>query len=305
MQKPSWGKYFFVLIVATTVTALTVFLGTPLLRVLRNVFGSAKYWIGGVLVVAGLLALGPGAVLLAVLIGSLWISVGLYQELEEQGKSGFWTAALSVTAGSAVLIFGPQIWSHFMGANLLEELKAGIQDLTQQIAGTKAVSEYGISTETVVRMLPSIVVLLHLVGLAFALMLDSRYAQLVGLKTEKIASQMRLLEFRIPEVFIWLTMASFLLSFLKIENEGLVTAALNVFNVMMGLYFFQGLAVLEVSFLVFRVGSFVRFLIYFIVVGQLFILFSAVGIIDYWADFRQKLKKWRMPERSQKNGENI
>ena len=81
--------------------------------------------------------------------------------------------------------------------------------------------------------------------------------------------------------------------------------ALNVFNVVMGIYFFQGLAVLEVGFLTFRIGNFTRFLVYFIIVGQLFFLLSAVGIIDYWADFRKRMGNMRSRQGSQKNGEHI
>jgi uncharacterized protein YybS (DUF2232 family) len=73
----------------------------------------------------------------------------------------------------------------------------------------------------------------------------------------------------------------------------------------MVIYLFQGLAVLEVSFLAFRIGTFWKVLIYVLVVGQLFFLLSAVGVIDYWVDFRQRLTKWKRPEIRQNNGDNV
>ena len=70
---------------------------------------------------------------------------------------------------------------------------------------------------------------------------------------------------------------------------------------MMGLYFFQGLAVLEVAFRIFRTGAFWRFVIYFFIVGQLFLLLSAVGLIDYWVDFRSRMRRAYRREENRKH----
>src|SRR6185312_2927686 len=165
--------------------------------------------------------------------------------------------------------------------------------------------DFGVTAEGIVGQLPSMLIVVHVMSLAFALMLDRRMAQLFGLQYEKIASAIKLLDFKVPDPFIWLTMFSFLFSFVKVGPEWTSVVSLNVFNVMMGIYLFQGLAVLEVSFLAFRIGSFVRLLIYVLVVGQLFFLLSVVGVIDYWVDFRRRLRKWRANEKSRNSGENI
>lgn len=305
LQKPTWGKFFLVLGLATAVTALFVFLGTPFLRVLRGVFGPVKYWLSGIVVTGLLITASPNTVFLALLVLSLWVTVGIYRELEERGAGNFWGALLSVFIGSLLMIWGPQLWALALGQDFAASLKSSFEELTQKFFEGKKLSEYGVSSEAIIGQLPSVLIVLQIAGLAFALMLDRRIARLLNLRFEKVASQMRLLEFRLPDFMIWLTMFSFLLSFIKLNNETVSMVALNVFNVMMGLYFFQGLAVLEVSFLAFRVGSFIKFLIYFIVIGQLFFLLSAVGVIDYWMDFRQRFKRWRMSEKNPKNGENV
>lgn len=286
-------------------TALFIFLGTPLLRVLRNVFGSWKYWISGILISGACLAAHPGMMIFGFLLLSLWVNIGVYQEFEERGLGNFWTATLSVALGSFLIILGPTWWAESLGLDISEMMTSGFAELAKQFSNGKTLSEYGLSPEAIIGQLPSMLIVLHIASLAFALMLDRKMATLLGLQFEKVASQMRLLEFRLPDLLIWLTMFSFLLSFIKLEQTWVAVIALNVFNVLMGLYFFQGLAVLEVSFLAYRIGSLLRFLIYFIVVGQLFFLLSAVGVIDYWVDFRLRLRRWRMPEKNSKNGENV
>jgi hypothetical protein len=235
---------------------------------------------------------------------SFWLTVGVYQELEERGHANFWTACFSIALGSLVILMGPQIWSQVLGLNLVDGLKESFEAITKQLSNGKGLSDYGISADAIIGQIPSMVIVMEITALAFALMLDRRFAVLSGLRYERIASQMRLLEFRVPDYAIWIVMISFLFSFLKSTPPGVSVVALNVFNVMMGMYLFQGLAVLEMSFLAFRIGSFIRLLIYVFVVGQLFFLLSVVGVIDYWVDFRQRLKRWKLSERSQ-NGDNL
>lgn len=303
-QKPSFLRFIAVLISATLLTTLFVFLGTPLLRVLRNVFGPLKYWISGLLISGFLVFISPNTVMMGFMLLSFWLTVGVYQELEERGHANFWTACFSIALGSLVILMGPQIWSQVLGLNLVDGLKESFEAITKQLSNGKGLSDYGISAEAIIGQIPSMVIVMEITALAFALMLDRRFAVISGLRYERIASQMRLLEFRVPDYAIWIVMISFLFSFLKSTPAMVSVVSLNVFNVMMGMYLFQGLAVLEMSFLAFRIGSFIRLLIYVFVVGQLFFLLSAVGVIDYWVDFRQRLKRWKLSERSQ-NGDNV
>jgi hypothetical protein len=280
-----------------------MFLGTPLLRVLRNVYGSSRYWISGLAICGGLILLVPEAMLFSLLLMSLWANIGLYQEFEERGQGHFWTAALSVTVGTMILVLGSQAWAHSLGVNMLEVLLSSFTELMKQ----RGAADTTVTADNFLTLMISTVVLIEMTSLAFALMLDVKAAKLVNLRFEKIASQMRLHEFRVPDIFIWIAMISFLLT---IPGLGLVTGfaqaiSLIVFLTVMGFYFFQGLAVMEVSFLVFRVGSLMRLLIYFIIVGQLFFLLSGVGFIDYWVNFRQRMRNWKLSTGSSKNGENI
>lgn len=274
------------------------------MRVVQNVFGSFRYWLAGLVV--GAMFWGLQMQPLALLTMAVWIVVGIYGELELRGKASFWVAGLSVVLGSAVFIFGMLAWTKSLGIDLEQLTGMGIENLLSQLnAGKGSAGLVQIDPKTVLALAPSAIVLLMLTSLAFALMLDRRSGLMLGLKFERVAGQLRLLEFKLPDAFIWVTMFSFLFSFLKLQPTWIGIVGTNVFNIMMGVYFFQGLAVLEVSFLVFRAGNFTKFLVYFFVVGQLFLLLSAVGVIDYWIDFRARLRRMRTPEKNHKNGEHI
>jgi hypothetical protein len=304
MQKPSILRYIGISIIATLMTTLFVFLGAPFLRVIRNVFGPLKYWLAGI-IAAGLfwgIQMQP----LGLLTLAVWLVVGIYSEAEERGYASLWIAAGSILVSSAFFIGGMMAWSSGTGISLEQLMDQGVKALLSQLGnGTDSLKAIQVDPKVVLQQTPSAIVLLMLTSLAFALMFDRRTGAMTGLRFERISTHMRLLEFKLPDFFIWITMFSFLLSFIKLESAWIGIVGSNVFNVMMGFYFFQGLAVLEVSFLVFRIGSFIKFLVYFFIVGQLFLLLSAVGVIDYWIDFRARMRRLRRPERNQNNGEHV
>jgi hypothetical protein len=303
MSKPSNLRFIALTLIASVVSVLFIFIGAPFLRVLRNVFGAKKYWGAGLFVCAGFWFLGLQP--LGLFLFSIWLTIGFYGEFEERGHAGFGLAAASTGVGSLLLIFGSVYWARAAGFDMTEVLQQGIDAMIQQVATKSGNSAIKMDSAALIQQAPSAVVLLLMTSLGFALMLDRRTGLLMGLRFEKIATHLRVLEFKNPDFLIWVTMVSFLLSFVKMEPLMVGIVATNTFYIMMGLYFFQGLAVLEVTLLSFRVGSFLRFLVYFIVVGQLFFLLSAVGVIDYWVDFRARMKRMRPHEKDQKNGEHV
>ena len=301
MTKPATRKQLLLsTLLGAVLTVLFAFLGAPVLRVLRSSGGTKWFWISALIATGLMWPLSPIMSLMAL---SMWFTIGLYGEIEERGRASVWMAGLAVLVGSAIGFLGPWAYTASLGVELPKLLEAEMQQWIQKSSGGSAFK--GVDLRLLFQLLPSIVVLMNMMALAFALILDRRVAQLLRLRFEKVASQIKLLEFRVPEGLIWITMASFLFSFLKMENELVTVVAANIFNVMMGVYFFQGLAVLEVSLLVFRVGPFMRLLVYLIIVGQLFLMLSVLGIFDYWADFRKRFRKMMRTKGQTRNGENV
>jgi hypothetical protein len=292
----SLKKFMPVTLIGAILTLFFVFLGGPFLRVSRNAFGPVAYWTTGSIFFAIFAFL--GLLPLAFLIGSTWLVIGIYGEFEERGYGNFWSALLAVSLGTLLLISGP---------NIMEMLSQGIENFIAQLQSTEKgmMSGMKIESKSIISQLPSIIFLLHMSSLGLALISDRKTAMMFGIRFERIASQIRLLEFRAPDFLIWLAMFSFLLSFLEVGNDRVTVISMNFFNALMGVYFFQGLAVLEVFLLTFKAGTFTRIFVYFVIIGQLFFLLSIVGIIDYWVDFRKRLKKIGMKEKNQNNGEHI
>ncbi len=67
--------------------------------------------------------------------------------------------------------------------------------------------------------------------------------------------------------------------------------AVNGLNVILVLYFFQGLAVVMRAFEVLRVTGYWKFVLLVIIIMQLFLCISVLGIIDYWANFRERINR--------------
>jgi hypothetical protein len=302
MHKPDAKRIVIATAIATVTTVLLNVMGAPLLRVIHNVFGRKVYWGAAVVVGLALSLINPG--LSSTPLG-IWLTVGLYGEFEAKGLAGFWTALVAVVFGTIPTLGGPWLWAKLQGveitAVLSESISMGLQKYSE-LSGTPAPK---IEPSTIIAFLPSAMICLNMTALALALIMDRKFAILMGLRFERVASQIKLLDFKLPDAMIWVMMISFLLSFVQHGNEMVTIVAINIFAIAAAAYMFQGLAVFEVLLLVLQTGVFWRILIYVFVVGQLFPVLGAVGIIDYWLDFRGRMKKWRQKKSGSTNGERI
>lgn len=290
------AKLFGLTLLSAAITLLFSFLGAPLLRVIRSAGGKTWFWTSGTILT--LTFLGFGLNFVAALLFGIWASIGVYAEFEDRGRAGFSAAFWSVFLGTAASLLIIQGYSLFAGISWHDNLKLSFSSLlnamqeqsTQKEASLSWLREIQSQSDDIIGQVPSILAVVILSSLAFALILDRRTAEMTGLRFERAASGIRLLEFKLPDGFIWVALLSFLFSFLKIGIPWVSLFALNLFNVMIAAYFFQGLAVIETAFLVFRLGVWVRAFIYIFIIGQLFFLVSLVGIIDFWANFRGRLR---------------
>jgi hypothetical protein len=148
------------------------------------------------------------------------------------------------------------------------------------------------------QQVPSAIAIVLILALGVGLIFERRVFSWLNLPREKIASQLKLLEYRVPDFFIWVAMIAFLLTMVSFGGKAIAILAVNIVNVALVLYFFQGLAVLEVLLNSMRAGTFTRVLVYIILVGQLVLILSIVGLIDYWLDFRGRIRRMSIPKNS-------
>lgn len=288
-------------------TVMTSFLGAPFLRLLRNVYGAWIFWLAGVFTVTVLATSNAGT--MALLVGSVWLCIGIFCEFEARGRGNFWAGMAAVAVATLISWQGPIVFHEWFKIDIGQSVQEGLQALVKGIENNPEQKAWletiGISTEAMLGQVPSMLALAFLMSLSFSLILARRVGNVFQLKYDRIVGTGRLLDFKVPDALAVVFILSFLLSFLKLGNPIVNVVALNVLQFMVGLYFFQGLAVLETAFLIFRVEPLIKLIVYILIVAQLFFLLSLVGLADFWLDFRLRLRNWKLKKNKQNHGEQI
>lgn len=230
----------------------------------------------------------------------MWATVGFYSEVERRGKASFGAAigVVLLCAFSASL----GLWFILQYQNLdFSSATAKVFDflVTQQ---NQKLPE-GFPVEKIGTVIPGIITIFLGMILGFGLMIEKKIARLLNLKFDLIASHLKLHSLVIPDFLIWPLILSFAASFAPIGEVANVVG-LNIFIVTAFVYWFQGLAVVEFLFKNFQIGPFMRIIFYALIVLQIPFILSAIGILDFWLNFRKKLKKTKIRTTTQ-NGENL
>ncbi len=287
-------KFITISSISILLSMTTVVLGAPLMRVLRQAYGPLAFWL------MGLLATGAAWLLdaqpLALFLGSVWMTLGAYMELEARGLSWWISGIISVLSGAAVAGLSAFGAMKINGINTYAEVEALAGTLTGRVQEMNPAVK--IDPQVLLQQTPSAMVIILILALGLGLIFERRVFSWLNLPREKIASQLKLLEYRVPDYVIWVAMTAFLLTMVSFGGKAISILAVNILNVTIVLYFFQGLAVLEVFLNSIRAGLFMRVLAYIILVGQLLLVLSAVGLIDYWVDFRGRLRRIKAPEKT-------
>lgn len=289
--KNSPRKFLAIFSMSVVLSLLTVVFGAPLMRVLRVTYGALAYWILGVAVTTFFWFIEAPA--LSIFVGSIWMTLGIYMELERKGLRWTASALIGIIAGCLFFSGAALINLDKLGAHNLAEAET----LAKQFINDKVVAvnpTLQLDAGLLVQLIPSAIVIILVVSLGVGLMFERRVFSWLKLPRERVASQLKLLEFRVPDFFIWIAMGAFLLTMENFNVKVLEILGMNIVNVATVLYFFQGLAILEVSLRSFKAGALLRAAIYLLLVGQLFPMVSAIGLIDYWVDFRKRLRKMRL-----------
>ncbi|WII72990.1 DUF2232 domain-containing protein [Bdellovibrio sp. 22V] len=282
-------KFITISSLSILLSMLTVVFGAPLLRVLRQAYGPWAFWVLGLVVTgaAWLLNAQP----LALFIGSVWMTLGAYMEMEQRGLGWWISGLLSVALGSGAAGLGIIGAFNKTGINTYAEVQKLAEQFVQRVQQMNPAVK--LDAAILVQQIPSAIVIVLIMALGVGLIFERRVFSWLNMPREKIASQLKLLEYRVPDYFIWVAMIAFLLTMVSFGGKAVAILAVNIVNVAIVLYFFQGLAVLEVFLNSIRAGVFTRVLTYIILVGQLLLILSVVGLIDYWIDFRGRIKKMK------------
>ena len=197
----------------------------------------------------------------------------------------FFTLMISslMAAGGFVLwmsVTGPT-WSQTM-TTWLETLFKPLTTLNPNLT---------LNMSDLIAQLPSVVLILWLVTLYLAVLLESRLVQRDPESAQGSTLRQQLFEIKMPDPVVWVFIAALLGAFGGFKIAVVESISVNVLNVCFLLFFFQGVAVVTSFFDRLRMGVFWQGLFMLLIVVHLFLFVSVLGLVDYWMDFRERLKK--------------
>lgn len=287
MQRPVSFMRAPLLIFWTIILSLfTAVLGAAPLRVLRQTVGQGPYWLISICLVG--LSIGLNWLPLALILGANAVLVGSFTEFEERDFNLRQSAGFSVLITVLLLSSGFYVWTSLIGKAWFSQVIAAVEGFLVQAQTMKIDFLAQVKAQDIVVQLPSAVFIFMIVSLGLALILESRFSRWVNVR---ITKKEKLTDFSAPDVIVWLFIVSLLGAFAELGMRPFEVFSLNALNVCLVIYFFQGLAVLGTYFEAFRIGVVWRFLWVMLLVFQLPILMSLLGLVDYWADFRRAFVK--------------
>jgi hypothetical protein len=279
-------RLFLLSVWAVVMTALTYVLGAPALKVVRRRGGRLSYWM--LTTVITLMLFAAKAKLLAVTFFSLSALIGVFEEFEEMGLgfsvSAFFTLLInSLVAGGAFALWvfytGPR-WSQSV-SDLLAALLKPVAELNPHLQ---------ISYQDLMQQLPSVALIAWIVAIYLAVLLEGRL--LTPMERAAVPSlRPQLATLRLPDICVWIFIAALLGAFGDFEVKGLTALSINVLNICIVLFFFQGIAVVARFFESLRLATIWQVLFMFVAVVQLFLFVSLLGLLDFWLGFRARMEK--------------
>lgn len=270
-------------------SVLPFILVAPVIRVAYMHYSRRAFWSFYALGILSLVLFKQIPIAISLL--SIVLMIGLFSEIYRRNQRIFASGFAALVVSSIATVVATQQWLVANGTTLAIRLQEQVQLILKQAQQMNSMVK--LDPNYLVGQTPSVLVILLLVSLALALILEQPISRLFKFNEVKVEA-MNLLGFRLPDSFIWIAMISFLFSFIDMGNKTLAMTATNIVNVMVILYFFQGMAVIEAFFTVLKLGFFVRFLTYVVFLIQLFFLVAAIGVIDFWVEFRKRFIRIRL-----------
>lgn len=290
-------KYLTLLGVSAVLSSMTVIFGALPMRVVRQSFGRIPFWFG----YAGMSALmfGLGFTAPSLVLAALAILVGVYTEAEEHGCSAFSSGGVAILASLGASAVAAGLHLYATKTQLLGEIRSQLTPFVAEAA--KVFPEAEFTVDGLIKELPSVAIMVMIGSLTISLLGERSLLALMRLplRGPMVASRKRLLEFRSPDVFVWLTMLAVLGAFIQHGQNWLQVTSTNTLNVLVMVYFLQGLAIVGHAFQTYKVGVFWQSFWYFMIVVQLFLLVALLGFADFWLEFRTRLT--RKPAQSNKS----
>lgn len=277
-------KYFLLAAVSAAMSIIFSIMSAPFIRVLAAT-KSKIFWLVGLVFVTSLFFLKMN--LVAIYVGAVWMTLGLYSELEKKGITWKKSGALSVFAGmlfGVIAFLSITKWSvdHQLYKEVIDPLMASLKQV---------LPDENFENKAVMMFMPGLLASALISSLAVSLVFEAQIFKVFQIKREKLASGLKWLEFRLPDMFIWLSLFAFLFSAVETPFQFLQVIAINFAVISIVSFFFQGISVFEFATRIFRLGRITKVLLYLLIITWALPVVTILGFADYWVDFRRHMRK--------------
>ena len=233
-QQASNKKYFLLAAVSAAMSIVFSVMSAPFIRVLAAT-KSKIFWLVGVVFVSSLFFAKMN--LVAIYVGAIWMTLGLYSELEKKGITWKKSSALAILAGvafGAVSLLSITKWSvdHELFKQVIDPLTVSLKQV---------LPDENFETKAVMMFMPGLLASALISALAVSLVFEAQIFQAFQIKRERLASGLKWLEFRLPDTFIWVSLFSFLFSVVETPYEFLQVIAINLAVVSVVSILFKGI----------------------------------------------------------------
>lgn len=277
-------KYFLLAAVSAAMSIIFSIMSAPFIRVLAAT-KSKIFWLVGLVFVTSLFFLKMN--LVAIYVGAVWMTLGLYSELEKKGITWKKSGALSVLAGvlfGVIAFLSITKWSvdHQLYKEVIDPLMVSLKQV---------LPDENFETKAVMMFMPGLLASALISSLAVSLVFEAQIFKAFHIKRERLASGLKWLEFRLPDMFIWLSLFAFLFSVVETPFKILQVIAINIAVISIVSFFFQGISVFEFVTRIFRLGRITKVLLYLLIITWALPVVTILGFADYWVDFRRHMRK--------------
>lgn len=270
--------------IAVLFSITTAVLGAAPLFILRNSEGRRSFIFGtGIAVIALALAKAYAA---AVVFGIIALLVLAFYEAASAGAGLLKAGVVATALGTGVSLIAIGVWAKVSGVIVSEYFRKMILDKLSQVP--QLYSALAPEIDNILAQAPSALIVMMAATLWLGTLLGLRF---INPKEDTMFSKLKLRDFDIPDVFVWIFIAALPGAFLAEDYELWHTLSLNIFNLMVFMYFLKGLAAIGHLFFAYKVGPLWQMLLYVFMITQLFVVIAALGLADVWFNIKAKLIK--------------
>lgn len=265
---------------------LTAVLGSAPLVVLRNNEGRWAFLLATFVATAVLLLTKSYGLAIPFVLSTMLVYV--FVEGIELGAGIFRSAFTALSLGSGASLIGLVLWAKHQNALVTDVVRQQLKELLASLPQMQPQIQVQLDLEHLLQMMPSAIVILMAVSLWIGVLFGQKFS---NLGSQSKFARLKPRDFDVPEAMVWVLILSLPGAFLSPEGSLTQIVAMNVFNLMAFIYFLKGLAVIGTYFFASRMSVLWKSLFYVVLISQLFLLVSILGLVDVWLNLKVRLVK--------------